>query len=737
MDSIRQLGAKSIDEIKTYIKQFLKTHETRIKAFCDGDNSALWDEEAVRALVLGIFNQVRFDGLSFGELRERPELPKQVTDETIKRVLGKLINDGKLEYVDFRCYRVYPTIKDFFWTVEGISDRDKEMIDYRLQGETLESIAKRYDLTRERVRQITSKCIERVKNYYSHVTGLDVFDEDYYRYFFETYEFEKKDAEEWLGLSREIYNYLDLSGAKRGNKPLKDALDDHQNLDYGFRLKIKNYLNRNKLFIEGKWVEKNRAALEEYIIRNYCQDTISFEDFAKLYNDLLQKEEIEYDENIYYTDEVLRTRENRLADARFLLWKQNKQIRYYDIEGRDFSELLDTLNFDSYENIEYSTAKFMLDFPEVMARYDIRDHYELHNLLRKIIPEGSYHSFHCNRTPMIEFGKFDRDSALLELLINTSPISQNDFIELICQEYGYDPNTVRGTYLQELAPYYHQGIYRIDQKPMPQERMRILKEVLSDNFYKIDEIRNIYQTLIPGADTDVINPYNLKTMGFNVQSRYVFKNFGTMEAYLRDLLTKEDITDLAPLRKRFAYIQMFSQTLVDLKNELEVLEFEPNQIICFRKLEAAGVSKDDLIAFCDDIYDFVNEGEYFSIQSVRVSGFTSELFDLGFSDWFYSNLLAADKRFSYTTAFSNIILFSGSKKITIKTFEEELVNRYKSIDVYDLMTEMEETYGCRIPDRIDVIYKVKGSDVYYDKYLDRLYANEELYNRELDEAEGL
>ena len=41
-----------------------------------------------------------------------------------------------------------------------------------------------------------------------------------------------------------------------------------------------------------------------------------------------------------------------MADERFLLWKLNERFRYYDIDGRDYTELLDTLNLDSYENIE-------------------------------------------------------------------------------------------------------------------------------------------------------------------------------------------------------------------------------------------------------------------------------------------------------------------------------------------------------------------------------------------------
>ena len=419
------------------------------------------------------------------------------------------------------------------------------------------------------------------------------------------------------------------------------------------------------------------------------------------------------------------------------MWKQNRQIRYYDIDARDYTELLDTLNLDAYENIEYSTAKFMADHPAVMEKYDIRDQYELHNLFRKIIPEGSYHAFHCNRTPMVEFGKFDRDGALMDLLIENAPISQPDFAELVCQEYGYEPGTVMGSYLSSLDSYYHQGMYTIDQKAMTTDHKAALETVLTEDFYYIDEIREKYAAVVPDADPEEINPYNLKNMGFSVLSRYVYRNYSSLDAYFRDILTREDITDITGYRRRFAYIQAFSVTITSLKNEREVLEFEPNQIIHFRKLEKGGITKEDLQSFCDEVNDFTEDGTYFSVQSIKKDGFESELFELGFSDWFYASLLSADERFAYATMFGNIILYKGNERITIKSFEETLIRQHGSIDVYDLMTEMEENYGCRIPDHSDLIYKVAGTDVYYDKYMDRLYANTGVFNRELDETEGL
>ena len=88
---------------------------------------------------------------------------------------------------------------------------------------------------------------------------------------------------------------------------------------------------------------------------------------------------------------------------------------------------------------------------------------------------------------------------------------------------------------------------------------------MKQNQTYIDEIRKKYVSVAPDADPEEINPYNLKTMGFSVLSRYVYRNYSSLEAYFRDILTREDTTDVTPLRRRFAYVQAFSGTFVNMK----------------------------------------------------------------------------------------------------------------------------------------------------------------------------
>lgn len=734
--AIPSLGPGSVKEVRSVISNYLTENESRMIAVCKGNEGALLDDNALRNMILALYQEAGFGGFSLEEMFEQLQLPEGITEARIKKIIGSLLAENALEYVDFRCYRVYGKFSDYLKLCPDIEDRSKELILRRLQGVTLEEIGQAYGLTRERIRQIVKKDVQKVADWYETRTGMAYFDEDYYRYFYSTYAFEKRDAAQWLGMTEEICNYLDMVDVKRGKKDLHAALDDMLNLEAGLRLKIKNYLNRNKLYLDSCWVEKRRSDLEEFVARKFCSEDTYFDDFVEIYNNFLHEEDIAYDEDIYLTDAVLRTRENRLADAKYLLWKQNRRIRYYDIDGRDYTDLLDVLGLDAYENIELSTLKFVEEYPEILEKYDLHDQYELHNLLRKIIPEGSYHDFHCERTPNVRFGTFDRDAAVLDVLIDNAPISQLDLCELIHQEYGYDIPTIQGTYLGAVAAYYYKGMYSVDQKVMTKEHKELLKAELTEDFYYIDEVRRIYKRLVPGADLEDINPYNLKLMGFNVLSRYVLQNYPSLEVYMAHLLTEEDIVDITPYRKRFVYVQMFSQKLTELKRNLEIIEFEPNRIINIRRLEKSGVSKDMLRDFCDEAYEYVPDGTYFSALSLRQDGFTSDLYDLGFSDWFYANLLFSDERLSHGQMFGSIILYKGQGDITIKSFITDRIREHGSIDTYDLVTELEERYGCRISDRLDLIYKVSGTEIYYDSILDRLYADEDTYYRELDETDG-
>lgn len=732
--SLPAMGSGSVSSVIKYLDSYIESNWTRIEAIHSGDRSALFDDESIKDRILDLYMDAKFHGLSMSDIEGRLGLPFAYSQERLKGVIGKLIAGGDLEYVDYRLYRRYPSFRECLDKYDLKSSRNKEITKTRLDGETLESIGGDYGVTRERIRQIVNSTYKDVQSKHLAATGLSLFDEDYYKYFYETYEFDRKDGSDWFGIDMSTWKYLDLVDVKRGKKSLEEAETD-QNLDPGLRIKIKNYNNRGKIFVDGMWVRKKRPDLEEAVVRKYCTEDTTFTEFAEIYNDFVREYGIE--EDLLLKEELLRGRKSNMAMAKYLLWKQNEKLRYYDIDGRDYTELIDELGLQLLENIEISTLKLVEDHADVLRRYDIRDQYELHNLLRKIIPDGSMNGFHCGRMPMISFGDFSRDDAIEELVLENAPITTTDLADLIHAEFGYDQATAIGTYLGCISKYYHKGVYEVDFKKMPDERKVALDSALREDGYLINEIRREYRKLFPDADPDEVNPFTLKEMGFSVFSRCVVRNHNSLEEFFEQLLTGNEIADISDCKRRFAYDVTFSNTLSALKRDLRIIEFEPNQIISIERLERSGVTREDIRKYCDDVYSFVGKGQYFSAQSLIADGFRSELYDLGFSDWFYANLLFSDERFSHTRVYNNLILYKGNKAISVKSFQADVVKKHGSIDIYDFITELSDVYGCTSFDRYDVIEKTKNTGIYYDKILDRLYASIDVYEDELERMDGI
>ena len=236
---IPSMGKNSVDNIIQNINAYLEKNESRIRAFISGDESALWDDEEIKKMILNLYSELGFNGLTLNEILESLELPEQVTEERVKHIIGMLIADKQLEYVDYHCYRVYDRFEDAL-EKSAIDARSKELIKRRLRGDTLEAIGKDCNLTRERVRQIVKFGISKLRKQYVSDTGMKFFDEDYYRHLYENYQFDKKDGAKWLGIPTYVWNYLELINVKQGKENLQSALDDHDGLDLGLRLKIKN-----------------------------------------------------------------------------------------------------------------------------------------------------------------------------------------------------------------------------------------------------------------------------------------------------------------------------------------------------------------------------------------------------------------------------------------------------------------------------------------------------------------
>lgn len=730
--TIKSLGTKSVDEIKSVVESQLEKIQPFVKAYCMGDMQALYSDEYIKRTILDLFNDKPFSGLSLGEMKAA--LPDEVEESRIKKVVGGMLRDNILEYVDFRCYMVYPSFADILKKeYEQFGDRKAEYLIRRYNGETLEAIAKSEGLTRERVRQICKKKEKEIKSKHNAERGQKVFDEDYYAYFYSNYDVQKELLTDYLKVSLHVLAYLNNTYSK-GNLFIPEALSDPQ-IDVSIKYRIRDYLNRNKIEINGELLDKNRSDVENFILEHYCQDELTYDEFVVLYNDVLKKNKIN-DNSLLFTDDVIRTRSNRLSDSRKCLWKQGERLRYYDIDAGNYDELMETINLSEYSDIDVSTLKFIEDYPEIMEKYDIRDEYELHNLLKKVLGNDAPSGITFSRQPVITFGQSNRVELYKRILNAVSPVTAEEFAEYIHMENGFNKQTILASpEVQQLSRYYHNGIYSVDFKHLPSEHAEKLDALLEEDFYYIDEILKIYKNNFDNADLECINPRSLKSMGFYVYSGYAVKNYPTAESYFRNLLTKDDVFNIEPYRQRYGTIVMYTQLVSVLRKNYEIFMFDNDQYINFRRLAKAGVSKQTIEDFCNEVNSFVPPNTYFTMQSLKDDGFSHELEDLGFDDIFYAGILAMSPFFCYQRVYGNIVLYNGSenKLFSIKTFIQNLLEEYDSVDIDDFIDDVYEKYGIKIPEKYDVTGAVSGTGMYYDSIMNKIYSSKSLYYSDLDD----
>lgn len=716
LPKIRNLGMKSVTEIEEKLEEYLDKY---LEPARDGKDHPPTKKTVIQSDVMKCYQGREFAGFSMEDFSEM--LPSADAEE-LQGVLSSLIDAGILKKADESYLLVYRSFHSVLWgevKAPEINDRTRNVLRKRSIGTTLEEIGKIEGATRERIRQIEKKGLDRLTSY-----GSAYFEEDKYAYLFRNYCVEKE-LFDYFNEPKSTWYYLNLR-YMRGGAKLEKALEDAA-IDVKTRRLIHKYIYRNHLLIDGSYIPISRPDIEDFVIKKYCREEVTMDEYIRIYNQFIAEHNL--DSELAITDRERRYRTNRLPDSMNLLWKQNQRLRYYDIEGKDYTELLDVLNLSQYKDIELSTKKFLVDYPEIMERYDLRDEYEIHNLLKKIVTKEENPTIKFNRMPMIQFGSFDRAAAVRNALFAHAPITQDALVQVLENEYGMQAETIKANWLSGIAQYYHRGQYSIDFQDLPEADFEKLKNYLTNDFYLLSELRSIFAQIMPDADIELLSSYNLKKMGFLVYNTYVIQHFPSADAFFEHFLLNEETVDIAPVRKQFTGITLFAGKLANLRHEMTLIEYEPYKYMNISLLEREGYDRERLKQYGDRVWNFLKNDDYFTIQSLRNEGYKDEMDKLGFGELFYSSILKEDKRFSWTRVGGQVVFSPKAKPFTVQDFLVERVAKVKSIEAETLVAHLLDYYGISF-DKSTLLFKIKGGEVYIDSISGKLYDNYSTYSEE-------
>lgn len=676
---------------------------------------------ALRKKILDMLYAARFDVVSREKLDS--ELPAHLFNTTITdEVLIDLENEGRILETDGGYVCRYPRCADFAAAIE--KENERLCLSERLKGRTLEEIGQENGWTRERVRQLMEKAL----NHH----GRPRLHEDRYAYFFDTYYIQKEDFCSAFHEPPETYEYLVLTIKKKADAKddIETALSDPQ-ISEKWKRRLHKLVYRNYIFLDGQPVKKDRQSLVSYAIKRFAQDKISFDDFTEKYIAWLNELGLGEREELIYNK---RSYENKISAMNCVLWNFKNSFRYYDVSAINAAELFKRLSLEQYADLAITTLLVFRSFPDIMEEYDIRDEYELHNLLRKLDIGNAFPNLYINigKMPTITFGVGNTEAQALDLLLESAPISAEELAGQYELRYGTRKETAMGTVFRCLDKYFYQGSFTIDTEGLQSEEIQKLKEELTADSYLKKDILRFYKRLFPNGDPKRINTYSLKTIGFHVYESYVVSNrYRSAAAYFDHLLLDQPITDMNDVDNKFSAITAYSSELLKLKAERRIVEFAPKQYITMERLNECGITLTDIERYCRDVADLTEEGEYFTLQSLRNEGFADDLDDYGFDDWFYASLLCEDREhFSYRRVANSRLFCRGNKTVQLADFFLSIMLREQQMDIYDFCELLEKQYGLSID-----IYKVRtlvnDSGMYYDPIMEKIYIDYETYYEEV------
>lgn len=628
-------------------------------------------------------------------------------------LITELIQEDKILCLHTQMYkRKYPTALEYAASLP--KEQYCTVLTRRLSGQTLEEIGRELNLSRERIRQIESKCIRQAPT----------LSEDLFALFFQKYDISKEDFLLGFKESETTYNYLSIA-YKKGGYPIDDLATDSSFPDY-FKKAAERIIYQNYVVLGSERVLCSRSELSEYILRTAGVEGLTFGEFSQFYHMLLEDLNLQYNPKLSVMD---RGYSNKLAASNHVLWKYGQKLRYYNIDAYDYRELLNGLNLSNYKNVEFSARKFFHEYPELMSDYDIQDEYELHNLLKKICTSDEYRELHFKRMPNIEFGVADRDAQVMDLMLALAPITNTDFAAAYEHEYGVLSQTVLANYMKNFDQYFYSGVYKIDAPMFSVIMAAKMKQLLSKEFYLLSDIRKLYTNEFPQSDPKLLNPYTIKALGFRVYANYAIKDqYSSASEYFRSLLTTEDTVDTQSFPKEVLNTIAYMSEVYKLKATYEILEYAPLKYVHFRRLNRANVEKESILDYCQKAYQAV-DSQYFTVSSLSKKGFIHALDELGFEEWFYASLLSEDKEhFSYRRMGKNKLFRRGTENVSLIDFLEWILysSESLSLDVYELTDKLASDYNIDLQ-WYTIVETIKGSAMYYDKITEKVYADYDVY----------
>lgn len=714
-----------------------------IQEYCDlavelAEESDDLIEACERALVRGIEDKRKLETptdlatpLMFPDYPEWREAARRVSDD-----------DRWCEPVDgFPALEIlHPTLTE--WLVASdLSERNVELIRMYLSGQTLEACGKEYELTRERVRQITSKALKEAP----------FLAENRYRHLFESYNLSKS---VFLAITKEpisTYVYLRTTKSKDRHRdsalPIAAALSDGA-VPEGVKDRIRRLMDKDYVYVDGNRILKRKDVIINHLVTTHASRRyITSTNLSRLYKQFLIDNDLSglkgltfsnmhaFEAYVDRCDQVMKL--PHAADRAY-----GGSIRSYDAQSMDFTLLERALSLFPVGEVECSTAALMRceELSDVLEELDIRNELELHYVLSRYCQpiEG----VKLGRCPNVTFGEGSRNEQILELIKELSPVSTNELSAAYSERYGVEAGTFAGSYLNSFKIYRRNGKYTFTEERLTKEQGSFLLSQLNSagrDYFSISLLKARFKARFPEASTSLVSAANIAHMGFHPSEGLLIRDGiddRVLFASLIDSMRRFSVDD-PDFGSAVFDNGNFQAELAIRVRAYEVVEYEKGRYLSTSIFGSTdpSVSSADLKDYVDSAIAFMEPGRPYTVQSLLNLGFRHKVDflrdEFGLSRYFFSSLLSTGYvggRLKGTSIGSVPVFCRTPYSYSAPMMVEWLVEREEALEVDDLSCLLKDEYGVEANNAL-LRTIIARTDLYFSESLDMVFESEETYKR--------
>ncbi len=591
--------------------------------------------------------------------------------------------------------------------------RDLEIVKERLNGATFEATGNKYDVTRERIRQIFEKNMEKVYK--------EKIEEDKYKEIFEEYNWDEKYFVEIFSEEPSTFYYLKYK-FKSGQKDLIQILEDNR-----------FSTNQKRIYksINTKLFDKNgelKVTFDKFIVilaKKYAERAIKIDRFYFYYN-----KERKMKPSFNLPNLNIRSFEARISRSDYIVFLDKRKMRYYNL-----NEITPAIQVKfnkimlSLEDGFYSTKIILKNNKEFVERLQIKNEFELHNLLRrKIIIEDK--RYKLIKMPSFLIGYDSVTCFYNDIIEEYSPIEVKKLAKKISNKYGLNKETAYSYISANYASEIHNEIINIEISKNKSKYTKVFKQVLKKEIYSTKELdENLKENNIKKASSE-IHKEIFKKAGYTYRGNYIIKNkYSSINGYLNNKSKKSAILKFSEDLIEISAIQITLDQYCK-KHKLFKIDAKGKVYITIKKLNEAGLTMKKIKTLIMDLKENFMDADYFSINNIYRE-IDVEAFDkLGFDEEFFENFISSIDGIRVLRINNNKLFKFSKKNLTRKTFMDDMINKYSSINIGELQNEIYNKYQIEINyDKLK--HYAKSADIFYSDIYDKIYLDKEDYYKEV------